>query len=72
MIPPDLLAEAAAWPAEREVPSPCNQICTLDQDGRYCTGCQRTLEEIAGWSGFDAARRLQVWRQIALRRAPAA
>jgi predicted Fe-S protein YdhL (DUF1289 family) len=72
MIPLDLLAEPAAWPADREVPSPCNRVCTLDSDGRYCTGCHRTLEEIAGWSRFDAARLLQVWRQIALRRAPSA
>jgi uncharacterized protein len=55
------------WPPEREVPSPCNRICTMDSDGFYCTGCARTLEEIAGWAGFDAARRLQVWMQLSLR-----
>ena len=32
------------------VSSPCINLCQLDQDGRFCRGCFRTLEEIAAWS----------------------
>ena len=34
--------------------SPCIQVCVLDAHG-YCTGCYRTIEEIAGWSAMSAA-----------------
>ena len=36
-----------------------------------CTGCLRTLDEIAGWSGFDTAARRAVWRRIGQRLAAA-
>jgi predicted Fe-S protein YdhL (DUF1289 family) len=29
--------------------SPCNSICTLDDNNR-CLGCQRTLDEITRWT----------------------
>jgi len=29
--------------------SPCNSLCTLDDDNR-CLGCSRTLEQISQWS----------------------
>ena len=39
--------------------SPCIGLCQMDAQRRYCTGCRRTLNEIAGWSTMDmAARRL--------------
>jgi len=60
------------WPPGREVPSPCNSICTLDAAGRQCVGCSRTLEEIAGWASYDADRRLAVWKLVRLRRRQAA
>jgi predicted Fe-S protein YdhL (DUF1289 family) len=41
----------------------------MDPEGAYCVGCFRTLEEIAGWSGFDDARRRLVWEQLRQRRA---
>jgi uncharacterized protein len=31
-------------------------VCELDGSG-YCRGCRRTLEEIAGWIKYSAARR---------------
>jgi predicted Fe-S protein YdhL (DUF1289 family) len=40
-------------------------------DGAYCVGCFRTLDEIAGWAGFDDARRRLVWRQLRQRKAQA-
>ena len=34
---------------EKPVRSPCVSICALD-DADICTGCQRTVAEITGWS----------------------
>lgn len=33
-----------------DVPSPCIQVCTIHPRTGLCTGCQRTLAEIAIWS----------------------
>jgi monothiol glutaredoxin len=33
--------------------SPCIKVCVLTPDGR-CTGCLRTLGEIAGWGSMSA------------------
>lgn len=46
-------------------PSPCVGICRLDAGGRVCTGCGRSLEEIAAWSGMTEAERLAVWTRLA-------
>jgi len=54
------------------VPSPCNSVCRMDPDGRYCIGCFRTLDEIAGWAGFDDARRRLIWDDLRRRKAQAA
>ena len=64
--------DPAAPESQTPVPSPCNSVCRMDPDGRYCVGCLRTLEEIAGWPGFDDARRRLVWQQLRQRRARAA
>ncbi len=54
---------------EAKVPSPCTKICTLDEQGRYCIGCLRTLDEIARWSELDDAERRAVLARVAERRA---
>ena len=51
--------------------SPCNSVCRMDAEGLYCVGCFRTLEEIAGWSGFDDERRRVIWKELARRKARA-
>ncbi|WP_028994012.1 DUF1289 domain-containing protein [Azonexus hydrophilus] len=48
--------------------SPCINICRMDPLSGLCIGCQRTLEEIAGWSAFDNATRLTVLERVAERR----
>jgi hypothetical protein len=50
------------------VPSPCVDICRLDQQG-LCVGCRRTLDEIAEWSRASEARRREILSQLALRAA---
>jgi predicted Fe-S protein YdhL (DUF1289 family) len=62
---------SASPPPESPVPSPCNSICTIDQVSGCCTGCFRTLDEIAMWSVLDDAEKREVWRALELRRAAA-
>lgn len=56
-------------PTAPPVPSPCINICRMDEATGLCEGCLRTLDEIAGWSALDAAARRAVWAQLPLRRA---
>lgn len=51
------------------VPSPCINVCVMDERTGLCTGCQRTLDEIAAWSVLDDVDRRVVWTRIGLRRA---
>ncbi|MEX6676551.1 DUF1289 domain-containing protein [Pseudomonas sp. W2Oct36] len=44
---------------EKPVRSPCVSICALD-DADICTGCQRTVAEITGWSRMDNQARRAV------------
>ncbi|MEO8717337.1 MAG: DUF1289 domain-containing protein [Burkholderiales bacterium] len=37
--------------------SPCNNVCVMDSENRYCLGCQRTLAEIARWSEMSDVER---------------
>ncbi|MBV9330616.1 MAG: DUF1289 domain-containing protein [Alphaproteobacteria bacterium] len=42
------------------ISSPCNKICTLDAASGLCTGCGRTLDEIARWGSMDEPERLRI------------
>jgi predicted Fe-S protein YdhL (DUF1289 family) len=39
----------------------------MDEDGRYCLGCRRTLGEIARWTEMSDAERASVMAQLAAR-----
>lgn len=41
------------------VESPCVNVCRLDAQ-RMCTGCGRTIDEIARWRGMSEAERREV------------
>ena len=51
-----------------EPQSPCTRVCVLDPESRLCTGCYRTIDEIAGWSRFSAEEKLAVLDQLSGRR----
>ena len=51
-----------------EVPSPCISVCVMDPDSGFCSGCLRSLDEIAAWVSLDRDARLAVWDAIAERR----
>lgn len=54
---PELVASA--------VPSPCRNICKVKRD--LCTGCGRTLDEIAAWPTAPDDLRRAIVRQAAAR-----
>ncbi len=51
------------------IPSPCVSVCTMHLDQDLCSGCLRTLDEIAQWSSMANAEKEFVWREIGRRRA---
>lgn len=53
---------------DSSVPSPCTNICRMNPATGWCSGCWRTLDEIAAWSTMaDDAKRL-VWSLLPARR----
>ncbi len=61
------LDDARARHVDPEVPSPCISVCQMDPATQLCSGCYRTLEEIATWSALDDPQRLVVWERIEAR-----
>lgn len=50
------------------VRSPCNSVCRIDSQTGFCLGCQRTIDEIAGWGAMNDDRRREVLTQLQIRR----
>ena len=50
------------------VQSPCINICKMDAANGLCTGCWRTLDEIATWSRLDDAVRTAILAAVQQRR----
>lgn len=53
---------------ELPVPSPCINVCQVDVERGWCTGCLRTLEEIANWAQSSNAEKLAVLDRLVARR----
>jgi len=49
--------------------SPCISICAIDPGTGRCTGCLRTVDEIAQWPRLSGKERRAVLRAIEIRRA---
>lgn len=62
------MSGAALIKQDEEVASPCVDICRMDAASGYCEGCRRSLEEIAGWSGYSPAEKRAVLAQLPARR----
>ncbi|MGC4251758.1 MAG: DUF1289 domain-containing protein [Sphingobium sp.] len=50
--------------SEAVIDSPCIKVCILDGARRVCTGCGRTLEEIARWSRMTIPERAAVMARL--------
>lgn len=61
------LDDARARHVDPEVPSPCISVCQMNPATDLCSGCYRTVEEIATWSRLDDGERLMVWERIEAR-----
>jgi hypothetical protein len=67
-LSPELASRAAvARRLPHDPPSPCISICRVHRPSGLCSGCLRTIDEIAGWSRMDDATKRRVWRAIELR-----
>lgn len=49
-------------------PSPCVKICALDPVSRLCTGCLRSVDEIAAWSFMSPQEKRAVLANLPGRR----
>jgi len=50
------------------IASPCNKVCAMDAEQRYCLGCWRTLAEIAAWGSMTNKEQRAVLKQLQRRR----
>jgi len=51
------------WSRE-EVDSPCVRICVIHPAARLCTGCLRSIDEIAAWSRMSPEERKTVMAEL--------
>ncbi|CAM9996602.1 MAG: hypothetical protein CMF72_18375 [Mameliella sp.] len=49
--------------------SPCIARCVIDEASQLCTGCARSLDEIAGWGSASEEVRSAVWAELPARAA---
>ena len=48
--------------------TPCVKICVIDQPSGQCSGCGRTLDEIASWSTLSPSERRRIMSELPARR----
>ncbi len=51
------------------VASPCISVCVMDPATGFCSGCLRTLDEIARWGAIDDDARRAIVAKLPSRRA---
>ena len=49
---------------EEYVPSPCQNVCVMNEDTGYCLGCWRTIEEIMVWGIMPSESKRRVLVEI--------
>lgn len=53
------------------IPSPCINVCRMNEASGYCEGCYRSIPEITEWSRASDARKQAILGEVASRRAAA-
>jgi predicted Fe-S protein YdhL (DUF1289 family) len=52
-----------------EIDSPCVQICVVHPETQLCTGCNRSIDEIAKWSKMTPTTRASIMAELPNRQA---
>jgi len=47
-----------------EIESPCIKVCVIHPEARLCTGCLRTIDEIAAWGRMTSEERHAVIEEL--------
>ena len=47
-----------------ELESPCINVCVVHPAEGICTGCYRSIDEIARWSGMSARERAAIMQTL--------
>jgi predicted Fe-S protein YdhL (DUF1289 family) len=50
--------------------SPCIKVCVIDDARGICSGCGRSLAEIARWTSFTDAERRRIMADLPSRLSP--
>lgn len=50
------------------VPSPCTNVCRMNDANGWCEGCWRTIDEIVSWAVLDDSEKRAVWLRLDARR----
>tara|TARA_B100001121_G_C18422835_1_gene495514 strand:- start:452 stop:613 length:162 start_codon:yes stop_codon:yes gene_type:complete len=50
------------------IKSPCIQKCELDNEGKFCLGCFRYLDEISDWEIFSDEKKKTILDSIKMRK----
>jgi predicted Fe-S protein YdhL (DUF1289 family) len=56
--------DRGALPAQAGIESPCIQVCVVHPEARICTGCHRSLDEIANWSRLSPEARRAIMADL--------
>jgi predicted Fe-S protein YdhL (DUF1289 family) len=48
--------------------SPCINICVIDAETGFCSGCYRTIDEISGWPRLRSAQKIELLGELTDRR----
>jgi len=49
------------------ISSPCIKVCVMNPAAGICSGCGRTLDEIARWGSMAESERLYIMRTLPAR-----
>ena len=52
---------------DRMISSPCTKVCVIDNASGLCSGCGRTLVEIATWGSLSEAERRAIMASLSER-----
>lgn len=55
--------EVPVW-TRNEVQSPCINVCVIHPEERLCTGCLRSIDEIAQWSRISNDERETILEEL--------